>query len=51
MDGHKHLHYQSLHPQHIKTHSQVLRASRICLLDKDFKTHISRVEECFLILK
>ena len=50
-DSHQYLHYQSSHPLHIKTsipYSQALRFNRICLSEKDFKTHFSHMEEWFL---
>ena len=50
-DRHHYLHYQYSHPLHIKTsipYSQALRVNRICLSEKDFKTHVSHMEERFL---
>ena len=51
-DSHQYLHYQSSHPLHIKTsipYSQTLRVNRICSSEKDFKTHVSHMEEWFLV--
>ena len=51
-DGHQYLHYKSSHPEHIKTsitYSQALRLSRICLSEKDFKGHVDRMKEWFLV--
>ena len=50
-DSHHYLHYQYSHPLHIKIpipYSQALRVNRICSSEKDFKTHVSHMEECFL---
>ena len=50
-DCHHYLHYQYSHPLHIKTSipfSQALRVNRICSSEKDFKTHVSHMEEWFL---
>ena len=50
-DCHHYLHYQYSHPLHIKTsipYSQALRVNRICSSEKDFKTHVSHMEEWFL---
>ena len=52
-DGHQYLHYKSSHltPYTLKTsmpYSQALRVSRMCLSQKDFKTHVSHMKEWFL---
>ena len=50
-DCHHYLHYQYSHPLHIKTSipfSQALRVNRICSSEKDFKTHVSHMEEWLL---
>ena len=50
-DGHKSLHCKSSHPEHIKNsipYSQVLKLSRICSSEKDFKGHIDRMKGWFL---
>ena len=50
-DGHQCFHYQSSHPHHIKVsrpYNQVLRVSRICSSEKDFKAHICKMKEWFL---
>ena len=50
-DCHHYLHYQYPHPLHIKTSipfSQALRVNRICSSEKDFKTHVSHMEEWLL---
>ena len=50
-DSHHYLHYQYSHPLYTKTsipYSQALRVNRICSSEKDFKTHVSHMEEWFL---
>ena len=50
-DCHHYLHYQYSHPLHIKTSipfSKALRVNRICSSKKDFKTHVSYMEEWLL---
>ena len=50
-DCHHYLQYQYSHPLHIKTSitfSQALRVNRICSSEKDFKTHVSHMEEWLL---
>ena len=50
-DGHQYLHYQSSNPLPIKAlipFSQALRVSRIFLLKKNFKTHVSLMKEWLL---
>ena len=49
--SHQYLNYHSSHPLHIKTstpYSQALRVNRICSSEKDFKMHVSHMEEWFL---
>ena len=50
-DSHHYLPYQYSHPLYTKTsipYSQALRVNRICSSEKDFKTHVSHMEERFL---
>ena len=50
-NSHHYLYYQYSHPLHIKTsipYSQALRLNNISSSEKDFKTHVSHMEEWIL---